>query len=139
VAGLSESLFFFEIPAGKLIKEISGHDLLVPSVTFSPDGQYLATCDFKTVKIRRVKGLELIQQIEILNSYMHKVIFSPDGQTIIITSDHQIKIVNLENIENAETLKLKPKGIYGIAVSPFGNLLAMGAADKKIRIWELFL
>jgi len=29
------------------------------------------------------------------------------------------------------------KGVYSLAFSPDGRFLTVGAADKKIRIWEL--
>jgi WD40 repeat protein len=46
----------------------------------------------------------------------------------------------IRSVENGEMLteqNLKPKGITSVTFSPDGQWLAVGAADKKIRLWKM--
>jgi WD40 repeat protein len=48
-----------------------------------------------------------------------------------------VQIWSLIKRELVGDFPLNVKGIYGMRFSPDGDLLAVGAADKKIRIWKV--
>ena len=81
--------------------------------------------------------MEIIHSLDVNEGYSHHLAFSPNNRMIAVSSDHAIQLFDTLEGELIETMNLKPKGIYGVAFSPDGKLLAMGAADKKIRVWQI--
>ena len=134
--GLGESLYLWEIPSGKLKKEIKGYQVVIPAITISSDFKYIATCDIKSLKILTPDTMDITQTFELPQGYSHNLAFSTNNEIIAATSDHKIQIFDIKHSELVKSIDLKPKGIYGITYSPDGKLLAMGSADKKIRIWS---
>ncbi|MFW9872906.1 MAG: WD40 repeat domain-containing protein [Candidatus Thorarchaeota archaeon] len=130
-------MFLYEIPSGQLIKKISCFQTVISSLVFPPNSQFLATCDYRYLKILGLKKMEITYSRELIKGYTHNLAFSPDNYTVAIISDHKVQSFDINSINFVETIDLKPKGIYGISYSPKGDLIAIGSADKKIRIWSL--
>ena len=52
---------------------------------------------------------------------------------------NKLTLVDVESKRIIHKENLPPKGIYCVAFSPDGRWLVTGAADKRLRIWELRL
>ena len=65
-------------------------------------------------------------------SYVLGLLFTRDGQTLI--SAGMDNVVKLWSVPDWKLIGTKSVG--GMAFSPDGRWLAVGAADRKIRVWE---
>jgi WD40 repeat protein len=67
----------------KYIKTIIGHTTPIKYVTFSPDGQIIASCSYDTIKLW-TRNCDLIRTMisQYPNAEFSDIRFSPDGQTI---------------------------------------------------------
>ncbi|MBD2540753.1 serine/threonine protein kinase [Coleofasciculus sp. FACHB-SPT36] len=117
----------------------------VRSVTFSPDGQILASGSMDdTIKLWQLgTGKEIRTLTNYSYSVSRSVAFSPDGQILASGS--------LEEEEEEETIKLWQLGtgkeigiltghshtVYSVAFSPDGQILASGSGDDTIKLWQL--
>lgn len=82
----------------ELVRTLEGHAEVVWRVTFSPDGELLASCSpDKTVRLWRVADGSLQQVLAEHSSDVHTVAFSPDGAWLASSGyDKTVKLWRLE-------------------------------------------
>jgi WD40 repeat protein/ABC-type dipeptide/oligopeptide/nickel transport system ATPase component len=113
-----------------------GHRQKVYSISFSHDGQALATgSDDKTVKLWGKDGT-LIKTLAGHKGSVRSVSYSPDGQMLATGSDD--KTVKLWGKDGTliKTLAGHKGSIRSVSYSPDGQMLATSSDDKTIRIWN---
>lgn len=110
----------------------------VLAITFSPDGQFLATGNANCeVHLWRVSDHQRLLTLQGHRGWVRKVAFSPDGKTLVSSSeDGTIKLWSLPDGECQSTLCESTDSVYGVTFSPNGRLLANGSKDCTIRIWD---
>ncbi len=114
-----------------------GHNGIVTSIAFSPDGKTIASSSSdNTIKLWNLEGKEL-QTFKGHSAIVWSVAFSPDGKTIASGSgDKTIKLWNLEGKE-LQTFKGHSAIVWSVAFSPDGKTIASGSGDKTIKLWNL--
>jgi WD40 repeat protein len=72
--------------SGKLIATLTGHQELVNSASFSPDGKRIVTTSVdNTAKVWDISG-KLIATLTGHQDYVNSASFSPDGKRIVTAS-----------------------------------------------------
>jgi AAA-like domain/WD domain, G-beta repeat len=115
---------------------LEGHNDGVGSVSFSPDGQTIATSSWDgTIKIWSLDGREIATLAGHRNE-VNSVNFSPDSQMIVSGSrDATIKLWNLDGqelktIQDSET-------VLSVSFSPDGKTIASGNYEGIVKLWSL--
>jgi WD40 repeat protein len=118
---------------------LEGHQSPVYSVSFSPDGQTLASgSGDKTIKLWNLATGKEIRTLQGHQNQVFSVSFSPDGQTLASGSgDKTIKLWNLATGKEIRTLQGHQNQVSSVSFSPDGQTLASGSVDKTIKIWNL--
>ncbi|MBD2608946.1 hypothetical protein H6G81_31610 [Scytonema hofmannii FACHB-248] len=125
------------------VNRLEGHGDIVWGITFSPDGQLLASGSRdKTVKLWHPDG-SLFQTLKGHSDAVSSISFSPDGQTLASTSIDKTVLLWHRNPTNGEfdpqpykTLKGHGDWVYSVNFSPDGELLATGSKDATIKLWR---
>lgn len=98
-AGLSETVYLWDLASGELVFELDGHLDKIHAVLFSPDGSYLLSAsDDLTIRIWDVLSGRLVVARE-FDTPILALTFSPDGRFLFTgngnTTCHQIEFQRL--------------------------------------------
>ncbi|MBD2543155.1 WD40 domain-containing protein [Planktothricoides raciborskii] len=116
-----------------------GHQNWVSSVTFSPDGQTIASGSWDGIIRLWSREGKLLHTLEGHQKPVSSLAFDPDGQTIASGSDdNTIKLWSREGkllrTLNSEEGHQKP--VSSLAFDPDGQTIASGSEDKTIKLWS---
>jgi WD40 repeat protein len=116
--------------------QLEGHQETVNSVSFSPNGQWVASASKDgTARLWDLRGQEKAEFQH--NADVYSVSFSPDGQSIATASrDGTVKLWNLQGKEIA-TFKGHNGSVYSVTFSPDGKKLATASRDNTAIVWNL--
>ena len=144
--GGDEIIKIWDVPSGNLISSLIGHEGLINSMDFSPDGRYLASAggipidglnwDFY-VRIWEIKSGKKVTEFGGLKSHVYLVKFSPDGKYLASGSEDGIRIWDLLNEQEVDTLRADQGSVTTLSFSPNGRYLASGGPDTTINIRDL--
>ena len=129
--------------AQNLLATLTGHSHIVRSVSFSPDGQVLASgSNDHTIKLWDVGSRREIATLKGHSGAVLSVSFSPDGQVLASASgspDKTIKLWDVDSRREIATLKGHSNGGWSVSFSPDGQVLASasGSPDKTIKLWDV--
>lgn len=126
------------LPRWQCVNTFSGHLGIVNRVTFSPDGETVASAsEDKTLKVWHLKTGNLIQSVISESQGVKFAVVSPDGQMLASSSgDNSIQIWQLATEKIQHTLIGHLGIVNQVAFSPNGQTLISGSADNTIKIWD---
>jgi WD40 repeat protein/serine/threonine protein kinase len=106
------------------------------SLSFSPDGEYLAAGDDNgKVELWNVHPLELIAVMGRHAARVKAVAFSPDGKRVVSSSDDKtIALWNVGSRSLARRIGTHVAPVRSVAFSPDGKHIVSGEHDKSVRI-----
>jgi WD40 repeat protein len=79
-----QTMKYWEVPSGKLLRTVKAHSGWVRAVTYSPDGKIVASCsDDTTIKLWDAATGRPIRTIKAHKEPVRAIAFSPDGRRLI--------------------------------------------------------
>jgi WD40 repeat protein/RNA polymerase-binding transcription factor DksA len=116
---------------------LRGHEAWVSSVSFSPDGKFLASGSLgKTVKVWDVGSWQEVATLR-HGDIVTSVSFSPDGKFLASGSlDKTVKVWDVGSWQEVATLR-HGDAVLSVSFSPDGKFLASGSSDKTVKVWDV--
>jgi WD40 repeat protein/serine/threonine protein kinase len=110
-------------------------ELLVNSVTFSPDGRTFAAGAHQEVRVRDLTGQALLPPLQADPEFVSCVAFSRDGKHLA-TVGHT-GIAKIWDVTSGITVcSFKSPQENAVAFHPAGKYAASGGSDGTVRLWE---
>jgi WD40 repeat protein len=110
----------------------------VLGVSYSPDGQRLATGDSSgEVRLWRIADGQLEMTCRGHSSWVWSVAWSPDGQILVSGGDDRtIRLWDIYTGQCREILRKYGSLIWSVAWSPDGKTIATGGQDQTVKLWD---
>ena len=129
----SIGIWIYDAQTGEELDLLIGPTSGVRSVSFSPDGQTIASVD-GTI---RLWDTDTGTHRRTLTGSPLSVAFSPDGNTIASGSwDDTIRLWDAHTGRHIRTLTGHTDDVNSVAFSPDGNTIASGSDDETICLWD---
>ncbi|KIJ23644.1 hypothetical protein M422DRAFT_148463, partial [Sphaerobolus stellatus SS14] len=138
---LDQSLVFQLQGQDMVCSPYEGHTHTVYSVSFSPDGRYIASgSNDYTVHLWSVEtGMSVGQPYKGHTDSVNSVSFSPDGR--YIASGSYDRTVHLWSVETGMPVGQSYEGhtysVKSVSFSPDGRYIASGSDDHTVRLWSV--
>jgi WD40 repeat protein len=136
-ADLGGFLGFWSSDGKELKKTFKVSEKSIFGVTFSPNGQTIATAGGDTtVRLWNLNGQEL-KTLGRHDNFVTNISFSADGKTIASTSaDNTVKLWSLDGQE-LKILEGHSDRVYSASFSPDGKTLASASDDNTVKLWSV--
>jgi len=136
-AGLGDNIQIWEMPDWNNLATLAGHTTAVTVHRYIRNGAVLVSSGYEGgIKFWDTANWKLVKSLDPQLAGMRAVAFSADEEILAVSGESQVKLFDVIDFSLLYTLPVTTRVINGIAFSPDGKWLALGAADKKIRIWE---
>ena len=136
----SIGIWLYDAQTGEALDLLTGHTSEVTSVSFSPDGNTLASgSQDKTVRLWDANTGSPLRTLTGHTDYVTSVSFSPDGNTLASGSgDKTVRLWDATTGSPLRTLTGHTGWVNSVSFSPDGNTLASGSGrgDKTVRLWD---
>jgi WD40 repeat protein/lipoprotein NlpI/predicted Ser/Thr protein kinase len=126
----------WEVASSRVVHRIRGTAF---QVCFSPDGQRLATWEFRAEL--RLWDTDGWRQVAARREWAGPIAFSPDSRLLAVGSNPRL-VQLLDPRDGSPVVALEashPAGVHHLAFDPTGRKLAVGTADQCVHLWDLAL
>lgn len=116
----------------------AGHNSLINTISFSPDGKLLASGGYDdSIRLWDVTSGALIRTLIGHVDAVYYIVFSPDGKRMATgDNSHMVKLWDVVSGKELFTLTKDNGYLNSLAFSPDGKLLASGSEYNGIDIWN---
>jgi WD40 repeat protein len=123
---------------GERVTVLPGPGVGSTSVRWSPDGALLVVSGVEgVVQMWEVEGWQLARKIDLPGSGWAPVALSSDARLMAVGWAHHLGLWQADADDAQVVVEGLPKGIYALDISPDNDLVAMGGADGRVRVWRV--
>lgn len=122
---------------------LQGHTNWVTVLTFSPDGEWLASGSYdRTIRIWRWRTGEQVQILHGHTDWVWSIAFHPQptaNQRLLVSggSDNRVRVWEAQRGQLLQTLQGHTNWVRAVAFSADGATLISGSSDETLKWWDV--
>ncbi|MBI3823106.1 MAG: hypothetical protein HY289_10565 [Planctomycetes bacterium] len=122
----------------KLLAVLRGHDDVVFSLAFHPDGKRLASASFDhTVRLWSLDSYAQLREYHHHSDFVYALAFSPDGKQMVSASkDRTVALVDVETGRSVFTYSGMEQDVMAVAFHPDGKSLVSSGFESNLFWWN---
>lgn len=124
-------------PNGVEVARLAEDSRVVTAAAWAHDGSFLFASMTDSATVFQSGTWESIRSLRSGGGGMLPVALGPDGSRLALGWDNHVALWSADESQPEATVDGLPKGVYGLSFSPDGTLLAMAAADGRVRTWKV--
>jgi len=114
----------------------------IQALSFSPDGAFLAVPGRHEILLHSLDGSGIIKRLLGDSPRLESVAFSRDGTMLVasggsVSEFGEIQIWDAIKLQLLRSIKASNDAFYGVSISPDNQLVAVGCADKLVRVFSI--
>lgn len=131
-------LRLYQVSDWKLLATLRGHDDVVFSLAFSPDGKQLASASFDhSVRLWDVQSYATIKEYHHHSDFVYAVAFSPNGKQLVSASkDRTIQLVDVQTGKSVFTFSGLDQDIMAVGFHPDSKSVISSGFESAIYWWN---
>ncbi len=123
---------------GKVHTTLDQKDGMVRGMRFSPDGQLLASCSSKLLKLWDLETRKPKPPLVAHKSGVMSIDFSPNGDLLASAGfDRDVMLWDTKTQQVKLQLEGHEKFVTSVSFSPDGTMLASASFDGTVRLWDI--
>ena len=138
-SGLGDEIALWSLPSGDRIGTLSGHKTAVWSLTFFNGGRFLVSVGYEgTINFWDTENWSIASTLQpAAPPPFRALVFSPDESIFALSVERKVQLWSVKDLTLQAELAAGTRVVNSVVFSPDGKWLASGAADRRIRVWEL--
>lgn len=135
--GAKGDLRIYQVANWELLATLPGHDDVVFSIAFRPDGKRLASASFdKTVRVWDLASHKTLHTLTGHSDFVYAVAYNSDGQWLVSASkDRSVKLVDAATGKSRFTMSLDDD-VLTVAISPDGKSVLSSGFQAGLYWWD---
>ena len=133
-------IWLHEANSGEILALLKGHTKATTVITFSPDGDLLASgSDDATIRLWDTTTYQSIRTLKTngyVTGYVTAIAFSPNGNSLATGSGKRIQMWNVRTWQQIFTISQGNSTVADLVFSPDGTSLASASIDDSIKLWD---
>lgn len=136
--GLGSRVGLWSLPGGELQEALEADPTAVLSLAFIDRGEVLVSLGYEgSIRLWDTGTWHERRSAQVDAEGPRRLVLSGDEKHAAVCVAGHVQLWSTVRWECANTLDVGPKAVESAAFSPDGRWLAVGAADGRIRVWDL--
>jgi WD40 repeat protein len=115
---------------------------VISALAFSPDGERLAVSGYHEVLVHKAGESNILARLVGESPRIESIAYSPNGKLIGVSGGApalfgEVQLWSTESNALVRSIKASVDSLYGISFSPDSERVAVGGADKSVRVFSV--